>query len=437
MQRWTSFLFAVSLACTGSVSNPDENVDHATDGDDMSGDDGDGATTDGDAPDDGDVEGETRPDAGADDAGPVREGFVHPGVIVNQGMLDFVKQKIESGEEPWADALETARDSRFGSLAYEAHPHANVECGPYSMPDRGCSDEKADCVAAFTHALLWYHTRDEAHAQKAIEIMNAWSALLEQHTNSNAPLQSAWVSEVFPRAAEIMKHSYGGWEPANVQRFADMLRNVYLPLLIDGSDKNGNWELSMIDAVINIGVFLDDQALFDQGVAMWRERVPAFAYLEEDGELPVEPPRGDKTGEALIEFWHGQRTFVDGLSQETCRDLGHVQYGLAAMINAAETARIQGVDLYGEEEERIRATLEFHARFINGESVPSWLCGGSLKDTRGLAMWDIAFNHYASRLGRELPVTGELARRLRPSGADHHMVWETLTHADIGLAGLD
>ena len=38
---------------------------------------------------------------------------------------------------------------------------------------------------------------------------------------------------------------------------------------------------------------------------------------------------------------------VNGICQETCRDLGHTQYGMASTLNAAETARIQGVDLYG------------------------------------------------------------------------------------------
>jgi hypothetical protein len=215
-----------------------------------------------------------------------------------------------------------------------------------------------------------------------------------------------------------------------------MLADVYLPMIVDGSGSNGNWETSMIDGVLNIAVFNDDRETFDKGLTMWRERVPAYVYLESDGATPVPPPRGNKFGEALIEFWHRQRTFVNGLSQETCRDLGHVQYGLAAILNAAETALIQGVDLYGEEKERLRATLAFHARYINGEDVPDWLCNGALKDVRATPMWEIGFNHYATRLGHEMPQTGMLTRDIRPTGADHHMAWETLTHGDLGSVGV-
>ncbi|MFM9597856.1 alginate lyase family protein, partial [Streptomyces scabiei] len=82
---------------------------------------------------------------------------------------------------------------------------------------------------------------------------------------------------------------------------------------------------------------------------------------------PVPPPGENKTTTAaLVSYWYNQSTFVDGLSQETCRDLGHVQYGLAAMINAAETARVQGVDLFTLERDRIAAGLEYHADFIGG-----------------------------------------------------------------------
>ena len=461
MRHWPVVLLAACLACSSdplsgthsSDAGTSDDPSSAGDGDDEPGDgDGDEPPGDGDqVPGDGDGDGETgdgdgtqaddaavppgEPDAGdGDTVSP--EGLHHPGILVNRGMLDFVKGKIDADAEPWRGALEQAQDSKYGSLSYEAQPRANVECGSYSNPDNGCSEEKSDCVAAYTHALLWYHTGDEAHAEKAIEIMNAWSSTIEQHTNSNAPLQAAWVAEVFPRAAEIIRYTYDGWAEADIEQFETMLRDVYLPLLIDGSSSNGNWELSMIEAVMNIGIFIDDKGVFDKGVKMWRERVPAYVYLTSDGPTPVPPPRGNKTGEALIGFWYNQRTFVDGLSQETCRDLGHVQYGLAAILNAAETARIQGVDLYGEEQERIRATLGFHAKYINGEPVPDWLCNGALKDARADPMWEIGYNHYATTLHYDMPQTRALTMSIRPSGADHHMVWETLTHGDIGGAGL-
>jgi hypothetical protein len=364
------------------------------------------------------------------------QGFVHPGILVNRGMLEFVRDKLVLGEQPWTGALDRLRTSKFGDLSYAPHPRKVVGCGSYSNPDIGCSDEKEDCAAAYTHALLWFHTGDPCHAEKSIEIMNAWSWVLEGHTLSNAPLQSAWVSETFPRAAEIIRYTYDGWSEDDAIQFGRMLTNVYLPLIKNGSVANGNWETSMIDAVINIAVYNDDRELFEHGLSMWRERTPAYIYLESDGPTPLPPPRGNKTGGALTSFWNNQTTLVNGLSQETCRDISHAQYGLAGIINAAETAYIQGVDLYGEESDRIRHGLGFHAKYINGADVPDWLCGGNLKYNWGLPMWEIGFNHFATRLGFSMPQTEQLTLGVRPTSSDHHMAWETLTHGSIGWAGL-
>jgi hypothetical protein len=366
------------------------------------------------------------------------EPFRHPGVLNTQEQLDFIRGRVEAGAQPWKSAFEKMSASRLADLSYTPRPHEVVECGPYSKPDIGCGDEKNDAEAAYTHALLWQITRDEAHARKAIEIMNAWASVVKGHTGHNAPLQSSWAASLFPRAAEIIRSSYKGWSAEEIARFGQMLRRAYLPTIVEGRPAyNGNWELSMIEALIGIGVFLDDHEIFDKGIAMWRKRVPAYFYLTEDGELPVPPPGANKTTrEELVKYWYRQSKFVDGLAQETCRDFGHLQMGMAAMLDSAETALIQGVDLYGEQAKRITAAMEFHAGFLLGQPIPNWLGQGKL-DLRTIATWEIGYNHYHNRLGLELPQVEKLIQaKIRPSGADLFMDWETLTHAELGKTGL-
>ena len=364
--------------------------------------------------------------------------FHHPGILNNQEELKFIRDQVQAGAEPWKTAFTRISRSRYASLEYKPKPRAVVEAGPYSRPDIGAGDEKRDCVAAYTHALMWQLTGEKAHAEKAVEILNAWSAVIQEHKGHNAPLQSSWVGSVFPRAAEIIRSTYPDWKPAEIERFSQMLRKAYLPYIEEGRPNfNGNWELSMIEAMMAIGVFNDDDAVFQKGVSMWRKRVPAYFYLAQDGELPTPPPLGNKdTKEALIQYWQGQSKFVDGLCQETCRDFGHTFYGLAAMVNAAEIARHQGVDLYGEEARRITTAMEFHAEFVLGKPVPSWLRRGRLRISSG-STWEIAYNHYHNRLGMDLPHSEKvILTRARPTGADHHINWETLTHAELGSRGL-
>jgi hypothetical protein len=390
----------------------------------------------GGAPSEGDANGGSD-EGGTDDgaSAPAPGGsFKHPGTRFNPTHLEFLRGKITAGAQPWKGAYDAAL-ARFGSLTYQAKPFAVVECGPYSNPNLGCSEERNDATAAYTHALAWTVTRNEAHAKKAIEIMGAWARTLKSHANSNAPLQTAWAGAVWPLAGELLR-AYPGWAAADAKAFAGMLRNAYLASTSQGSSTtNGNWELVMIQASLDIAVFLDDRAAFDKALAMARARIPAYFYLKTDGPMPVRPQGNNKD---LVALWNGQSTFVDGLAQETCRDFTHTQYGIASALAIAETALQQGVDLYEEQSARLRAAMEFHADYLLGTPAPSWLCGGTL-DLEVRPTWEIGYNHFHDRKGFALPRTQKLIEtKIRTmSGVDHHMIWETLTHAQVGAVGLE
>ncbi|MGW5131154.1 alginate lyase family protein [Streptomyces sp. NPDC004135] len=357
--------------------------------------------------------------------------FVHPGVTVSKGQLDFARSQVNAGAQPWKGAFDRMMASKYADLNRTPKPRAVVECGSYSNPNYGCTDEREDAIAAYTQALAWYITRDERHARKAIELMDAWSAVIRDHTNSNAPLQTGWAGSSWPRAAEIIKHTYTGtW--ANSGRFATMLRTVYLPEIINGSNSNGNWELSMMEAAVGISVFLEDKASYDKAMAKFRTRTAAYVYLESDGALPrTVPSQNLDTRDKIVKYWQGQSTFVNGLSQETCRDFTHTGYGLSAISHVAETSRIQGQDLYGTDVgERLRHGLGFHAKYELGGAVPSWLCGGSLKPGLG-PITEVGHNALANRLGHAMTNTETLTLRGRPAGSNNLFVaWETLTHGD-------
>jgi len=356
-----------------------------------------------------------------------RSGFRHPGVLVSTRQLDFVRDQLNKGQDPWATAFAAMAASPYAALSWRPKPRAVVECGPFSTPDLGCRDEWSDAVAAYTHALLWYLTGERAYAEKAIEILDAWSAVVKRHTNRNAPLQAAWSAASFVRAAEIIKHTYDPWPLAN--RTVSMFRTVYLPLVRGGAPQaGGNWELILLDAAVGIAVFTDDRALFDQALAKTQARARAFIYLTSDGAYP-RMPNGTGSRSAMVSFWYGQSTFVDGVSQETCRDFGHTAWGFAALAHIAETAWLQGVDLYAEVRKRLVGALEFHATYELGEAVPRWLCGGAVQ--LGLRpVPEVAYHHYAFRQGAAMPRTGQFVESKRPEGASFFYGWETLTHAN-------
>jgi hypothetical protein len=356
--------------------------------------------------------------------------FTHPGVLVSRPQLEFMRTKVLANAQPWKAAYDQMMGSKYASLTRTPKPRAVVECGSYSNPNYGCTDEREDAIAAYTLSLAWYVTKDARYANKAIEIMDAWSPVIKDHTNSNARLQTAWSGSSWPKAAEIIRYTYTGWPAANVTRFATMLRNVYLPEIANGlANTNGNWELSMMEASIGISVFLEDRAAYDKAVSIFRTRLPAYIYLASDGALPKTPPgSGIDTQAEIISYWHNQSTFQNGVSQETCRDFTHTGYGLAAAAHIAETAHHQGQDLWGENQDRMRYAYGLHARY-QLEAMPSWLCGGVRNQNLGPTT-EVAFNALNTRMGIAMANTKLYTEQQRPQGTDNLFIaWETLTHA--------
>jgi len=312
-----------------------------------------------------------------------------------------------------------------------------VGCGGNSSPDEGCTEEKDDAQAAYANAMMWYFTGDKKHADAAIRIMNAWSGTLKSHKFDtkvyvNGKLQSAWVAQTFTKAAELVRYSGAGWSASDVAKFEAMLTNAYLPMVQDGWKGGGhNWLLSMADATAAIGVFTNDRAAFENGIGDWRKQIVGTIYLSSDGSQPKYPVDTyiDNSSE-LKTYWNKPTKYVDGLQGETCRDAGHMAMGFAAALDTAETARLQGVDLYGEQQRRLVTGMEFNAKYLNNPKAAGWPCAGGMK-MGGAAWeltWEVGYNHYAKRVGVAMPETKKLISSQRPTGSMLFINWESLTH---------
>ena len=188
----------------------------------------------------------------------------------------------------------------------------------------------------------------------------------------------------------------------------------------------------MLESALPIAVFTENSTAYDIALTQLLSRVPAYIYLESDGEVPrIANGSKLKTAEEIVKYWQYQRSFVDGISQETCRDFTHTGYGIASIGHFMETVRLQGRDLYTETDigERLRQGLEFHAQYELGEPVPESLCNGTVNLGMG-PVTEVGLNALKGRLGWNLPYTEELTGKLRPEGTNNLFVgWETLTNA--------
>ncbi|MBT5927857.1 MAG: hypothetical protein HOH33_14690 [Verrucomicrobia bacterium] len=328
-----------------------------------------------------------------------RAEFNHPGIAHSTESIQFVRKKIEMQEQPWLDAWAKLKDSQYASLEWQPEPHQKVERGPYNNPNIGSSEFSSDAKAAYTHALCWALTNENNHAAKAAEIVDAWSEKLNSIGNHDARLLVGMSGFHFCIAAEFLKHTWDQWPKANQRKFESTLREIYYPL-IKGfyPSANGNWDASMLQTMMAMGVFLDDKIMFDRAKDY---------FLSGKGNGAI-----------------GNYFKESGQCQETGRDQGHTQMGLDFLANTCETAWIQGIDLYGALDNRLLKGFEYTAKYNLGFEVlyePYKSFEGryhykeiSDKDRGRLRpMYERVYNHYHNRLGLDTPFTKQAALKLR------------------------
>ena len=347
----------------------------------------------------------------------VAKPFVHPGLLHSRVELEFIKQKVAAGEEPWKTAWEKLRASASASLDHKPRPRAEVVRGPYNNPNIGSSELSGDASAAYTHALQWSLTGNEAHAKKAIELLNAWSATLKTVSGHDTKLLIGMTGVSFCNAAELMRHAYTGWLKPDQERFERLIREILYPPIKDFFPAaNGNWDASMIQTMLAMGVFLEDRAMFQRAVDY---------YLKGEGNGAI-------------------RNYFNafGECQESGRDQAHTQMGLGYLGCAAEMAWKQGVDLYGASSNRLALGFEYTAKYNLGNDVPyepyrsfegKYFNPAISPKARGrfAPIYERIVYHYHRRKGLDMPFSREVISKKQTDGRSGgaHVPWGALIFA--------
>ncbi|MFJ3772907.1 alginate lyase family protein [Streptomyces sp. NPDC090075] len=348
--------------------------------------------------------------------------FTHPGILHTSADLARMRSAVESRQSPVYD----------GYLALAAHARSQASytvqnTGQITSWGRGPSNFQnqavADSAAAYQNALLWAVTGDRAHADKARDILDAWSASLTIVTGADGPLGAGLQGFKFANAAELLRHTgYDGWSDAGIARCAASFLDVWYPA-VSGYMlyANGNWDLTALQTILAIGVFCEERTLFEDALR--------FAAA------------GAGNGSVR------HRIVTDaGQGQESGRDQGHEQLAVGLMGDAAQVAWNQGVDLWGFDGDRILAGAEYAARYNLGGDVPftpdldrtgKYLKTAVSAISRGTLppIYEMYYAHYAGVRGLDTPYTraavfrGAGGTRVVEGSNDDLPSWGTFAYA--------
>lgn len=341
---------------------------------------------------------------------PADHVFKHPGILHSQADLDFVRARLAAGEEPWTSALAAMRKSEFCQLDYK--PKIIPVINPH---DKTVGYLMKDASAAYGHALLWSLTGEKAHAEKAIEILDASGSTLKAidlGRSDQGKVTAGFTGGKFASAAELIAHyrqpegSGAGWAPVSADQFRKMLRDVFYPRLEGFKPEfNGNWDASLMATMMAIAVFCDDHGKFNTALDY---------YLNGKGHG------------AITHYIHAH-----GQNQESGRDQVHGQMGLGALAACCEIAKKQGLDLYSAANNRLAAGYEHMAKYLCGHDVE--ITGDVPISPEGrerfMPIFELANQHYVVEKGMDLPYVREVVRKNRPEGVDLIVLssWGTLT----------
>jgi len=336
-------------------------------------------------------------------AGAPQAAFKHPGILHSSDELDQIRKNVAAGREPWKSAFEVLKTHECSQADYQMR-------GPFERAGRGPGTNEHveeimhDCNAAYQNALMWAITGDEAHARKAIEILNAWSYTHKQQTGRDVQLGAGLWGFKLVSAAEILRYTYPKWEKKDIEQSEKMFREVFYPPIKDfATFANGNWDGACIKTMMAMGVYLDDHEMFDRAVAY-------FYNGKGNGRL---------TNYVINDA---------GQCQESGRDQAHTQLGLGLLCEACEIGYHQGLDMYAASDNRLMKGFEYTAKYNLGEEVPfthhidttgQYDHKVISTDSRGKfrPVWEMAWNHYHNRRGPPMPYTQRVLEKIRPEGA--------------------
>lgn len=289
----------------------------------------------------------------------IPDHFTHPGVIFNQADLDRWKDIVASHHAPQYECFE--------ALAASPHAQANYMMqGPYEAVLYGQAGEtnqgtlNNDWESACFNAIMFVVTGQQAHADKAMEIIRGYAKKMTkraQYTSGGGQLDyiltisNNGVKLIY--AAEIMRYAENTpMTEADYKDLCAMLEATFIPDLeyffsITEPTKLaiGNFGAAAMNCYMSMAIFMDN---------MERYKFVVDRYLN-----------GYDNGSIRRYVMEGT-----GQCQETGRDQTHCQLGLGMLSMVCENAWKQGTDLYSAYDNRLLIGYEYTANYNNGGNPP-------------------------------------------------------------------
>ncbi|MCP4847823.1 MAG: hypothetical protein GY899_07755 [Verrucomicrobiaceae bacterium] len=353
-------------------------------------------------------------------SGSAQKGFIHPGLLHSRSDIERMKAAVAAGKNPIFEGYKALEKSPYAQADYRMR-------GPFPewgrAPNIRKGEAESDGLAVYQNALMWAITGKQAHADKAIHMINSWVGSLKKVTGIDGVLASGLQGFMFANAAELLRYTGSGWSEEDAQRCGQWFLDAWDPTIEHYAYfANGNWETAALQTRMAIAIYCNERKMFEDTV-----------------RYAVAGPGNGSIPHMIV--------YPTGQCQETTRAQHYAQLGIGLLGCVAEVAWNQGVDLYGWSDNRILEGYEYTAKYGLGEDVPfqyyldrtgKYGFGGRHQNYKEIStisrgnfypIFERVFNHYTARRGIPAPYSSRVVRMKSPEGFNNdHIGLGTLTH---------
>lgn len=335
------------------------------------------------------------------------ETLEHPRIYLNQSEVNFIKTKLN--QEPWQSA--------YNALISEAN--SLLSQGPWSVTFGGSSshnyqDEpnREDYIAAInvgkavrSLGLAYSFSGNPVYAERAIYLIDVWA--LDPATYMN-PHYTTWqgiieLSITMPGMfyGADMIYNYPGWNENDREDFLQWVNDLGVKFTTLSSVPDNNFDNWRCVLVGSAGVLTHDAGLMNFAFNRYKYNVPR--HIDDYGHMIKEWGRGS--------------------------GLGYSTYSMNALIQVAEIANNQGINLYAYDSSRLKLAYDFHAPILaSTDPTAAWIAAtgkSQVPDYNGdnVASYELAYNYW-----RDVDYEAVINRWGRPMYDGRTMGGTTLTH---------
>ena len=190
--------------------------------------------------------------------------FVHPGLLHTTSDLERMRLAVSAAKGPIYEGFKILESSSYSKSNYALK-------GPFPewgrAPNIRKGEAENDALAVYQNALMWAVTGRKEHADKAIQILNAWRMTLKKVGGIDGVLAAGLQGFMFVNAAEILRHTDSGWTKEEALLCERWFREVWDPPLEHYAYfANGNWETAALQTRMAIAVYCSDRKMFEETV---------------------------------------------------------------------------------------------------------------------------------------------------------------------------